>query len=188
MVNSLTSGGIMVSLIVNDIKPMSKNMKPLTIPDFKLKFLEREPIAKNSRLGSRMPSPHTFDKFILWTRRVNLSGLKPVPDPLTLDFIKSKPKYFLYGVLPSPYYERDDKTMKHLFQEITCSIPEVRRRLVVVGHNGEDDKKVGLLDITPRENLREEYFGDDNGANSCYEELVVLMIENECTIASFQLT
>jgi len=46
MVNSLTSGGIMVSLIVNDIKPMSKNMKPLTIPDFKLKFLEREPIAK----------------------------------------------------------------------------------------------------------------------------------------------
>ena len=145
-------------------------MKKLIIPNFKLKFLKSEPILTKSALGRVSFS---------------LSEPKPVPDQLTLDLIKNSPKLILCGILPSRNWMQDEKSMKNQFHKISCIIPETKMRLTVTGFNKEDDKKVILLDLTPKKNLRKEYF--ENIKNSFYEELIMQMIMNECTLASFVL-
>ena len=160
-------------------------MKPLTIPDFKLKFLERGHIKMKNSFGAIMPGPHTFRHWC--SRPIKFTDFEPVPDHLTPGFIKSKPKYFLSGIIPSSCYKRDDRAMRHLFRQISYGIPETKQRLIVFGHNNEEDKKITLFDLIPQKSLRKEYFNNDNDSYSCYDELVLSMIKNECVLASVKI-
>ena len=144
-------------------------MMKYAIPILKLKLLKSELITKRSKFGMVTCS---------------LSDPKPVLEEETLGILKKSPKLILYGIIPSSNLMIDRISMNEQLMKISNQIPETKKPLTVKGFNIENNKKIILLEFSPKVNLRKEYF--QNIEKNFSEELIMQMIKKECTMASFE--
>lgn len=136
---------------------------------FKIKFLDRIPVLKKSKLG---------------TIKCNSYLYKPVSDHLTLSIIKSYKNPSLFGVLPYRNKFPDHIKMKKALDNIIKAVAVNQKDLIVYGYNLSDDKEIILFKLKGKKNLHNDFF--NNSANEFYNDLLIKMISLNCTNARFE--
>ncbi|MBM78364.1 MAG: hypothetical protein CL846_07765 [Crocinitomicaceae bacterium] len=128
---------------------------------FKIKFLERIPVFKKSKLG---------------TIKFTSFDYKPVNDDLTFKLIKSYKNPSLLGIIPFRNKFPDHVKMKKVFDKIIKALNVNKKGLIVYGYNLIEYEKIILYKLNANENLRSDF----------YDDLLIKMIRFNCTHSRFE--